>query len=366
MAKLLYVHSPCERHGKVRHYFRKPGVKRVRLPGAIGSPEFLAAYQTALAGESAPRVEIGVTRSKPGSVAAAVATYYQSISFGSLGPATKQVRRRILDRFRDEWGGNRLDTLQPQRVAQFVAAKIETPHAAKHFLMALRAMMSVAIAAGLRPDDPTVGIRIKVPKSLGFRTWSEKDITQFEAAHPIGTRARLAFGLLLYTGQRRSDVIRMGRQHVRDGHIVVRQQKTGAALEIPLHPYLTEILAAHVADHLTFLTTAAGKPFSAQGFTAWFRGTVCDAGLPPGLSAHGLRKAMCRRLAEAGCSASLIASISGHLSLREVSRYTAAADQRRMAVDAMKSITGTKGDRSPCKTPPPSVKTDAQPLEKKR
>jgi hypothetical protein len=85
----------------------------VPLPGLPGSPEFNRAYETALAGETAP-IEVGVSRSKPGSVAAAVATYYQSISFGSLGPATKQVRRRILDRFREEWGENRLDTLRPQ------------------------------------------------------------------------------------------------------------------------------------------------------------------------------------------------------------------------------------------------------------
>lgn len=104
MVKLPYVHSPRDRHGKQRHYFRKAGVKRVPLPGLPGSTEFNRAYEAALAGETTPRIEIGTSRSKPGSVAAAVATYYQSISFGSLGPSTKQVRRRILDRFRDEWG----------------------------------------------------------------------------------------------------------------------------------------------------------------------------------------------------------------------------------------------------------------------
>jgi integrase len=343
MVKLPYVHSVRDRRGKQRHYFRKAGFKRAPLPGLPGSAEFNRAYEAALAGET--RIEVGVSRSKPGSVAAAVAAYYQSISFGSLGPATKQVRRRILDRFRDEWGPNRLDTLKPQRVEQFLADKIATPHAAKHFLNALRAMMSVAIAAGLRPDDPTAGIKVKAPKSSGFRTWTEDDIAQFEVRHAVGTRARLAFGLLLFTGQRRGDVIRMGRQHVRDGAVTVRQQKTGAALEIPLHPALAAILAAHPGGHLTFLTTAAGKPFSAQGFTAWFRAMAREAGLPPGLSAHGLRKAMCRRLAEAGCSANQIAAISGHLSHREITRYTAAADQKRMAVDAMKKIaTGTKGD----------------------
>jgi integrase len=74
------------------------------------------------------------------------------------------------------------------------------------------------------------------------------------------------------------------------------------------------------------LTTATGKPFSGGSFTNWF-GTLCrDAGLPLGLSAHGLRKAMCRRLAEANCSTKQIAAISGHATLREVERYVKAAD----------------------------------------
>lgn len=137
-------------------------------------------------------------------------------------------------------------TLEPQRVAELVAEKIAHPHAAKHFLNALRAMINVAIVAGLRADDPTAGIRIKARQSSGFRTWTDAEITQFQAAHPIGTRARLAFGLLLYSGQRRGDVIRMGRQHVRDGFMRVDQQRTGIALEIPLHPALVEILAAQL------------------------------------------------------------------------------------------------------------------------
>lgn len=122
----------------------------------------------------------------------------------------------------------------------------------------------------------------------------------------------------------------------------MRQQKTGAVLQIPLHPDLQEILTAHPADHLTFLTTKAGEAFTAPGFTNWFRDACHAAGLPVGLSALGLRKATCRRLAEAGCSANQIAAVSGHATLREVGRYTKAADQKRMATDAMEAITKTR------------------------
>jgi integrase len=133
----------------------------------------------------------------------------------------------------------------------------------------------------------------------------------------------------------------MGRQHVRGGFLTVRQGKTGAVVAIPLHPELQVILARSGAEHLTFLTTTTGKPFTGGSFTNWFGGLCRAAGLPLGLSAHGLRKAMCRRLAEEGCSVNQIAAISGHATLREVGRYTKAADQKRMAVAAMEIIQRT-------------------------
>ena len=70
--------------------------------------------------------------------------------------------------------------------------------------------MQYAIAIGYREDDPTTGIKLPRLKSDGYHTWSEAETEQFENKHPIGSKARLVFGLMLYTGQRRGDVIRMG------------------------------------------------------------------------------------------------------------------------------------------------------------
>jgi integrase len=150
-----------------------------------------------------------------------------------------------------------------------------------------------------------------------------------------------ALALLLYTAQRRSDVVGIGRQHIRDGVMHLRQKKTGAALAIPVHQELARIIAATPSDNLTLLTSF-GKTFTAAGFGNWFREQCNAAGLPRHCAAHGLRKAACRRLAEAGCSANLIAAISGHATLTEVARYTKAADQERMARAAMATITGTE------------------------
>lgn len=278
----------------------------------------------------------------PGALAAAVAAYLGSTAFSGLAEATKRDRRRILERFRESYGELNFAGIERKHVEKMLAAKAGNPHAAKSFLKALRGLMSVALLAGLRETDPTAGLRVKVRASPhGFRTWTEDEIAKFEAFHPIGSRARLAFALLLFTGQRRGDVIRMGRQHIKGRLLTVRQNKTGVVVDIPLHTELRAILAASSIDHMTFLTTATGKPFTGCSFTNWFGGICRDAGLPIGLSAHGLRKAMCRRLAEAGCTVHQIAAISGHATLKEVARYTKAADQRRMAIAAMEAISRT-------------------------
>jgi len=343
--RLPYVQAFRDKKtGHPYHYFRRPGFDRVPLPGLPGSAEFMAAYQAALA---QPAAEIGAAkRSRAGSVSAAIMAYYQSpLYFGSLAPGTQAMRRAILERFRVEHGDKPIAML-PQKFIALTLARMR-PFAARNWLKAIRHLMQFAVSVSLRKDDPTQSIKLPSVKTDGIYTWTEQDIEAYEGAHAIGTKARLAFALLLYTAQRRSDVIRMGRQHIRDSILQVRQAKTGTTLDIPVHPKLQEIIDATPGEHLMFLTTKTGKSYSANDFSDQFRVWCDDAELPKDCSAHGLRKAACRRLAEAGCSANEIAAISGHASLSEVQRYTKAAEQLRMAQNAMARLKGrapkTKG-----------------------
>src|SRR6266702_2416386 len=97
-----FVHGFIDRHGKARFYFRRPGFKRVPLPGLPWSPDFMAAYELAMAGELAPRIEVGSSRTRPGTINAAVIGYFGSLAFASLAEGTRRTRRRILERFRTE------------------------------------------------------------------------------------------------------------------------------------------------------------------------------------------------------------------------------------------------------------------------
>lgn len=339
MKKPKFTHGFVDRHGKPRFYFRREGFASAALPGLPWSLDFMAAYEAAMAGETAPRREIGTKRAGPGTIAALTVAYFNSAGFQSLAQSTRTTYRGIIENFAAAHGDKRVALMQRRHVEEILAGKVATPAAANNWLRMVKMLMAFAVEQELRGDDPTTGIKSITTHSDGFYTWSEADISQFEAHHAIGTMPRLALALLLYTAQRRSDVVKIGRQHIRDGVLTLRQKKTHTPLEIPVHPVLAEIIAATPSDHLMLLTTSFGKPFTEKGFGGWFRKQCNAAGVPAECSAHGLRKAACRRLAEAGCSANVIASISGHASLREVERYTKAADQARMARQAMTAIT---------------------------
>ena len=185
--------------------------------------------------------------------------------------------------------------------------------------------------------DPTADIRrAKAPKTGGFHTWTEAEIAQYEARHRIGTRERLAEALLLYTALRRGDIVRFGPQHVQGSRIELRKtaRLTGKTLRVAMHPALVEVIAGMACEHLTYLVTAYGKPFTAAGFGNWFR-ECCDAAGLPRCTAHGLRKAMFRRIAEAGGSVHHLKGVGGHASLSELQVYTEDADQARLAQDAI-------------------------------
>jgi integrase len=338
-----YVKGYVDRNGKPRFYFRRRGFKSVALPGLPWSAAFMAAYEEALAGQP---MQIGAAHVKPGSMRALAASYFGSVHFRSMKANSQYVRRKIIERFCEETdkdgrkhGDKSAITLRREHVVKLMAARAEKPESANGLRKALRAMMWYAVEIGLRADDPTRDVKALRPKSkLGFHRWTEAEIAQFEARHPIGTKPRLALALGLYTGQARQDVVAMGPQHVKNEVLSwIRgktERTTGAELAIPVHPTLRKIIDATPSGHLTFLVTEFGKPFTAAGFGNWFR-EQCDMANLHHCSFHGLRKAASVRLAEGGCTPHEIAAITGHASLKEVVRYTNTVDRKRLARAAM-------------------------------
>jgi integrase len=332
-----HVQAFIDRNGCARYYLRKPGLKRVPLPGLPWSPEFMEAYEAALK-TNWERPQIGASRTKPGTVNAAIVSYYNlSLEFKGMALGTRKMRRAILERFRADYGDRSIATLDERAVLAILAKR--TPLAGRNLLKTLRGLINHAVAMGMRKDDPTANIRIKAPKSDGHHTWTDDEIAAFERRHPIGSRARLALTLLLYTGQRRGDVVRMGRQHVQNNILKLRQEKTGNLIEIPVRQEIWDALAAvSKSDQLAFLATEGGKQFTSAGFGNWFRDRCNEAGLPQ-CSSHGLRKAAATRAAENVATTEQLKSWFGWTSDSEPSRYTKAANRAHMAREMSEKLT---------------------------
>lgn len=339
LLRLKYVQEFRDRYGAVRRYFRRRGGKLIPLPGLPGSDEFMQAYQAALAGlPEKPLIASG--RTIPGTIGAAVAAYYLSAEFAALAKTTQATYRGLLEQLRNNHGDKRLAGLERRHVKAMMAEKGEKTAAANNVLRAVKMLVGFAISMDMIKHDPTHRVKAIRNRSKGFYTWTEADIAKFQKTHPVGSKARLALSLLLYTAQRRGDVVGMGPQHVRNGVLYITQHKTGAAVTIPIHPDLAEAIAKTPSGHMNFLVTSFGKPFTAAGFGNLFRRWCNEAGLPK-CTAHGLRKAISRRLAEAHATPHEIKSITGHRTLSEVTRYTEAADATRLAQTAMGKIART-------------------------
>ncbi len=347
-----YIKRMTDRHGHERFYFRRAGIPNETLPGRPGEAAFEAAYAAALARSSEalgetikavpqgpPKAPPAPARGGPGSFNDLAARFYRSERFLGLRPITQSTYRNVIERLRAEHGDKPVALLDAKGVKLILAKHAALPGARNQFLKLLRILMDFAIEEKDREDNPCLSIKKLKTKAGGFRAWHEDDIKQFLARHEPGSKAYLALALALYTGQRRSDLGRMSWRMVRRGRICLTQSKTGAYLEISVAPTLAAILDAHCPrDAGAFLRTEYGQPFAPAGFGNWFRDRCDEAGLPLGFNSHGLRKAVCRRLAEAGCTVHEIAAISGHKSLSEIERYTKAASQRLLADQAMNRL----------------------------
>jgi site-specific recombinase XerD len=99
-------------------------------------------------------------------------------------------------------------------------------------------------------------------------------------------------------------------------------------------------MRAGPANGLNLIGAPNGRPIARAALTELVKRAAKEAGLPPHCLPHGLRKAQMRRLAESGATVKEIASISGHKTLQEIERYTAAADQKLLSLRAMARLKG--------------------------
>lgn len=336
----------ADRHGKLRARFRKAGHPSAYLETLPDQPGFEAEYNALKTAKPAGR-----DRYIQGSVNDLCARYYKSADFAAKGGVDDKRRRRgLIESFRREFGNDMVSDFGFEHIEAILIKRTEKrvnekgrvvggQVAAVALKKQLRRLFALAkklkwVAANPVEEAESVGKN----RLVGFYSWTEADIAKYQARHPIGTKARLALEIILWTGQRRGDARLFGPKHIVRGKINFDAHKNSVNLWLPIAPDLRRAIAAMPSVGITtYLVTDYGKTFSKDGFGNKMREWCDQAGLPQ-CAAHGLRKAIARRMAESGATQQGIKAVGGWKGDAEVATYVEAAEQEGLADTAMSGL----------------------------
>lgn len=325
-----HVNRHVNRHGKVYWFFRAGHGQRIRLPGDYGSAEWLEAYKAALAG--ALQAKPPAVRASRGTLRWLVEHWKRSSDWGQTSPATRRQRDNILSHVLARSGDCDMEAIDEAAIRAGREKRKETPAAANNFLKTMRALFRWAVEEKLLDTDPARGVRFLKVKTEGFKPWTLEDVAAYRRRWPLGTRERLALEILVNTGLRRSDVVRVGRQHVRDEIIHLRAEKTKVELYIPILPCLAEAIAAGPVGEMSLLSSQYGRPMTKESFGNLFRVWCDSAGIRQ--SAHGIRKLAATIVAENGGSENELQALFGWTTNTMSAVYVREANKKRMALQA--------------------------------
>ncbi|WP_246677201.1 tyrosine-type recombinase/integrase [Mesorhizobium sp. B3-1-8] len=352
-----------DRHGTTRWRYRANG-RLVTLP-APNDVGFKEAYQAAVEGRKIHKALV-ITMpgaALPGTFGAAEQRLKASVKWLAHDESTKFKNSRLIEEFLGlrvvddhplTWRDVPVKNLRRVHVEELLGRFIATPHKAKHLLVAIRKLVNVAIRLDWIEIDPTAAVEWR-PAYTGWKAWPSEAMQKFEQRWPLGTAARTCYGLALWLGNRRGDVAdlrwdqRVTRRVMIDGEerqfdgfdITQAKNKTrtgGKRLFVPITPMLAEILDAADKRGETVLVTAYGQPFSAKSLTGTMAHWCKLAGLPKGLTLHGLRKSLGVYLAEAEASTRQLMDVLGHDDIDHAELYSREASQIRLAVQGMDRV----------------------------
>jgi len=337
-----FLNRVLTRHGRVVWVVRVGNGdqrRRVRLRAEYGTPEFQREYEAALSGtDSNPRR--GAASS--GTLGWLIDRYCETQLWTNLSLATRRRRESFFRQIMESAGGDPLYMVTKDAIIAGRDRRAATPGQAFNFLVTMRGLFQWAVNAGHVKEDPTLGVRkVPLPRTGGFPIWTEEHVAAYEKRWPIGTRQRVWLDVLLYTGLRRGDAVRIGRQHLRGGVATIITEKTGTEVTLPILNVLADTLNAGPCGDLAFIVGPSGQPMTKESFGHAFHKACRAAGVPG--SAHGLRKIAATRAANAGATVAQLQAIFGWTSDRMASLYTRAADRRRLAREAIHKLIGDHG-----------------------
>jgi integrase len=316
------------RHGTVRWVVRVGHGARIAIRESYGTPEFERAYYAALLGEGPQRPRL---RRDESSLEWLVARYQASSNWLSLAKGTRRLRQGIFKRIVEGAGEMPYRAVTKEHIVAGRERRQRTPNQANAFIIVMRSLFSWAVEHEFVDSDPTEGVKtLKLPKTRGFKAAIEDDIAKFGLRWPKGTREYLALTIFLETGLRRGDAARVGRQHIKNGFVVIRTEKTGQLVRIPISDKLADAIEATPSSGLVFITKADGMPLTKESLGNWFHDACKSAGVH--FSAHGLRKAAAARLVDIGLTEAELEQVMGWAPGSNMSRiYTRRRNDETLA-----------------------------------
>ncbi|MBX4336364.1 tyrosine-type recombinase/integrase [Bartonella raoultii] len=328
------------RHGKIIWYVRIGHGKRIRVCGTYGTQEFVDNYKSALAelqGLILPKSKPG--KLVEGSFAWLLKQYLNSTNWHNLAQSTKKQNELILMKVCDSVGNIPYKAIEKKHIIAGVERRKETPAMARNFLKALNGLFNWAIEQGLLETNPTVGVkRPALNNKDGFAVWTEEDVEKYYQRWSYGTHERVWIDVLLYTGLRRGDAVRIGWKDVKDNIIHLRTEKSKFQTDVflPILPELAETLKIGPIGEETFICSKTNQKFIKESFGNAFRDACNKAGIKK--SAHGLRKLAATRAANSGATVSQLKALFGWTEDQMASLYTKSADRKRLALEAIKKL----------------------------
>src|SRR5262249_3177768 len=244
------------------------------------------AYTAALTGEPVkPEPRAGV-----GTFGRLVNDYYASADFQNLKPSSQRVYRIVLEKWNENHGHRLVRDLTRAKARELIGHVAEGSGTgmANQTATVLKVMMKMAVDTGVRADNPFGGLK-RYKQKKEHRDWTEAELAAYEKRWPLGTRERLAYDLLLYLGQRIGDVSKLTRANLKDDHINLVQEKTGAPLSLRIHAKLAQSIRQTPAKGLSLIGNAKGQPISRQMVYKMMIRAAKEAGLPRDCTPHGLR-----------------------------------------------------------------------------
>jgi integrase len=346
-----HLHRETNRHGNVVWYVRVGKGPRVRIKADYGTPEFEEAYQAAVQGKR-PR---GSARATRGTLGWLFDLYRQTSAWTDLAKSTRYKREKIMMRV--------LATAEHQPVSAINEAamiagrerRATTPASAQAFIDTLHGLFKWAVGMKLAASDPTLNVKVKTKSKRrgGYPPWTDDDMARFEARWPRGSRERVMFDILTYTGLRIGDAAVLGRQHVRDGVIRIDSEKTGMRVEIPMLAPLKATIEAGPTGDLAFIVSRRGTPFNKGALGKAFVEAARAAGVR-GKSAHGVRKAAAARAAENGATERELEAIFGWSGGRMATLYIKSANRSRLAAGAIGKLDRAETEKRTSIPAPPA------------